>query len=165
MSGEPGVVIGGVHEEILEARAERQQQLADFLATATVEPSRRNARTRFGGDGWPPRVGGCFARSWRMEWAHLRYFRRDLTASVEPEGASQGVNSSSGQRADRRLQDSRVGPELGSASGRWPRQAGRAGERRAIRRDDRRTGDGRTVFGGNASAFDRHEPGALTPRL
>ena len=65
-------------EEVLVVRAERQQQVTDFLATATPELL-AEARANPWGDGdWHPTVGDCVRVILEEEWAHLRYVRRDL---------------------------------------------------------------------------------------
>ena len=65
-------------DEVLAVRAERQQQVTDFLATATqalLDEARDNP---WGGDDWHPTVGDCVRVILEEEWAHLRYIRRDL---------------------------------------------------------------------------------------
>ena len=64
--------------EILEVRAERQQQVTDFLATVTPELLAEERRNPWGGDDWKPTVGDCIRVILEEEWAHLRYVRRDL---------------------------------------------------------------------------------------
>lgn len=65
-------------EEVLAVRAERQQLVTDFLATATPELL-AEARDNPWGDGdWHPTVGDCVRVILEEEWAHLRYVRRDL---------------------------------------------------------------------------------------
>ncbi len=64
--------------EILEVRAERQQMVTDFLATATSELLAEERRNPWGGDDWRPSVGDCLRVILEEEWAHLRYTRRDL---------------------------------------------------------------------------------------
>jgi hypothetical protein len=66
------------YEEILAVRAERQQQVTDFLATATVQSLAEERRNPWGGDDWRPSVGDCLRVILEEEWAHLRYIRRDL---------------------------------------------------------------------------------------
>ena len=68
------------YEEILAARAERQQQVSDFLATATAELLAEERDNPWGGDDWHPTVGDCLRVILEEEWAHLRYIRRDLAA-------------------------------------------------------------------------------------
>ena len=65
------------HEEILEVRAERQQQVTDFLATVTPEVLAEERDGPWGGS-WKPTVGDCIRVVLEEEWAHLRYVRRDL---------------------------------------------------------------------------------------
>ncbi len=66
------------YDEILEVRAERQQQVTDFLATVTPELLAEERRNPWGGDDWKPTVGDCIRVILEEEWAHLRYVRRDL---------------------------------------------------------------------------------------
>jgi len=66
------------HEEILAVRAERQQQVTDFLATATPELLAEERDNPWGGGDWHPSVGDCIRVILEEEWAHLRYIRRDL---------------------------------------------------------------------------------------
>ena len=67
------------HDEILAVRAERQQMVTDFLATATPELlAEERANPWGGGDDWRPTVGDCIRVILEEEWAHLRYIRRDL---------------------------------------------------------------------------------------
>jgi hypothetical protein len=63
--------------EILAVRAERQQLVTDFLATATPELLAEERADPWGGD-WRPTVGDCIRVILEEEWAHLRYVRRDL---------------------------------------------------------------------------------------
>jgi hypothetical protein len=65
------------YEEILEVRAERQQQVTDFLSTVTEESLAEERDDPWGGD-WHPSVGDCIRVILEEEWAHLRYIRRDL---------------------------------------------------------------------------------------
>ena len=67
------------YEEILAVRAERQQMVTDFLATATADllAEQRADPWNDGGD-WRPSVGDCIRVILEEEWAHLRYIRRDL---------------------------------------------------------------------------------------
>ena len=65
-------------EEILAVRAERQQLVADFLATATPELLAEERDNPWGGGDWHPTVGDCVRVILEEEWAHLRYIRRDL---------------------------------------------------------------------------------------
>lgn len=66
------------YEEILTVRADRQQQVTDFLATATAELLAEERDNPWGGDDWKPTVGDCLRVILEEEWAHLRYIRRDL---------------------------------------------------------------------------------------
>ena len=66
------------HEEILAVRAERQQLVTDFLATATPELLAEERDNPWGGGDWHPTVGDCIRVILEEEWAHLRYVRRDL---------------------------------------------------------------------------------------
>ena len=65
-------------EEVLAVRAERQQVVTDFLATATPELLAEERRDPWGSTGWTPTVGDCVRVVLEEEWAHLRYTRRDL---------------------------------------------------------------------------------------
>jgi len=65
-------------EEILEVRAQRQQLVTDFLASATEEQLAEGRDNPWGGDDWHPTVGDCVRVILEEEWAHLRYIRRDL---------------------------------------------------------------------------------------
>lgn len=65
------------YDEILSVRAERQQLVTDFLATATEEQLAEERKDPWGGD-WSPTVGDCIRVILEEEWAHLRYVRRDL---------------------------------------------------------------------------------------
>ena len=65
------------YEETLAVRAERQQLVTDFLATATPELLAEERENPWGGD-WRPSVGDCVRVILEEEWAHLRYIRRDL---------------------------------------------------------------------------------------
>jgi hypothetical protein len=67
-------------EDILTVRAERQQQVTDFLATATPELLAEERDNPWGGGDWHPTVGDCVRVILEEEWAHLRYVRRDLAA-------------------------------------------------------------------------------------
>jgi hypothetical protein len=64
--------------EILAVRAERQQLVTDFLASATPELLAEERDNPWGGDDWHPTVGDCVRVILEEEWAHLRYIRRDL---------------------------------------------------------------------------------------
>jgi hypothetical protein len=66
------------YEEILAVRAERQQMVTDFLATATPELLAEQRDNPWGGGDWHPSVGDCLRVILEEEWAHLRYIRRDL---------------------------------------------------------------------------------------
>ena len=65
------------YDEVLEVRAERQQLVTDFLATATPELLAEGRTDPWGSD-WSPTVGDCVRVVLDEEWAHLRYVRRDL---------------------------------------------------------------------------------------
>ena len=65
------------YDEILAVRAERQQMVTDFLATATPEQLAEKRKDPWGFD-WSPTVGDCIRVILEEEWAHLRYIRRDL---------------------------------------------------------------------------------------
>ena len=65
-------------EEILAVRADRQQMVTDFLATATPELLAEDRDNPWGGGDWHPTVGDCVRVILEEEWAHLRYVRRDL---------------------------------------------------------------------------------------
>lgn len=64
-------------DEVLEVRAERQQQVTDFLAAATPELLAEPRDDPWGSD-WRPTVGDCVRVILEEEWAHLRYVQRDL---------------------------------------------------------------------------------------
>ena len=66
------------YDEVLAVRAERQQLVTDFLATATPELLAEERDDPWGGDDWHPTVGDCVRVILEEEWAHLRYVRRDL---------------------------------------------------------------------------------------
>jgi hypothetical protein len=66
------------YDEVLAVRAERQQQVAAFLATATPELLAEERDNPWGGGDWHPTVGDCLRVILEEEWAHLRYIRRDL---------------------------------------------------------------------------------------
>ena len=66
------------YEEILAVRAERQQLVTDFLATATADLLAEERDNPWGGGDWHPSVGDCVRVILEEEWAHLRYIRRDL---------------------------------------------------------------------------------------
>ncbi|MEP9364945.1 DinB family protein [Nocardioides sp. CN2-186] len=65
-------------DEVLAVRAERQQQVTDFLATATADLLAEERDDPWGDRGWHPSVGDCVRIILEEEWAHLRYVRRDL---------------------------------------------------------------------------------------
>ena len=65
-------------DDILAVRAERQQMVTDFLATATPELLAEERDDPWGGGDWHPTVGDCVRVILEEEWAHLRYTRRDL---------------------------------------------------------------------------------------
>ena len=65
-------------DEVLAVRAERQQMVTDFLATATPEVLDEVRDNPWGGGDWHPTVGDCVRVILEEEWAHLRYVRRDL---------------------------------------------------------------------------------------
>ena len=65
-------------EEILAVRAERQQLVTDFLATATPELLVEERDDPWGAGDWHPTVGDCVRVILEEEWAHLRYVHRDL---------------------------------------------------------------------------------------
>ena len=65
------------YDEVLAVRAERQQRVTDFLATATPEQLAEERDDPWGGH-WHPTVGDCVRVILEEEWAHLRYVRRDL---------------------------------------------------------------------------------------
>jgi hypothetical protein len=66
-------------DDILAVRADRQQLVTDFLATATPELLAEERDNPWGGgDDWHPTVGDCVRVILEEEWAHLRYVRRDL---------------------------------------------------------------------------------------
>ncbi len=65
-------------EEILAVRADRQQQVTDFLSTVTTELLAEERENPWGGGDWRPSVGDCIRVILEEEWAHLRYIRRDL---------------------------------------------------------------------------------------
>ncbi|HET7349298.1 MAG TPA: DinB family protein [Marmoricola sp.] len=66
------------YDEILEVRAEHQQQVTDFLATVTPELLAEERKDPWGDEDWRPTVGDCVRVILEEEWAHLRYVRRDL---------------------------------------------------------------------------------------
>ncbi|GAA1771055.1 hypothetical protein GCM10009795_016400 [Nocardioides hankookensis] len=65
------------YDEVLAVRAERQQQVTDFLSTATPGLLAEEREDPWGGR-WTPTVGDCVRVILEEEWAHLRYIRRDL---------------------------------------------------------------------------------------
>lgn len=66
------------YDEVLAVRAERQQLVTEFLATATPELLAEERDNPWGGGDWHPTVGDCVRVILEEEWAHLRYVRRDL---------------------------------------------------------------------------------------
>ncbi len=72
------------YAEILAVRAERQQMVTDFLATATPELLAEERANPWGGDDWRPTVGDCVRVILEEEWAHLRYVQRDLARLRKP---------------------------------------------------------------------------------
>ena len=74
-------------EDILAVRAERQQMVTDFLATATPKLLAEERDNPWGDGDWHPSVGDCVRVILEEEWAHLRYVRRDL--ALLGEGKSQ----------------------------------------------------------------------------
>jgi len=66
------------YDEVLAVRADRQQQVTDFLATATEELLAEARKDPWGSEDWRPSVGDCIRVILEEEWAHLRYIRRDL---------------------------------------------------------------------------------------
>ena len=66
------------YDEVLAVRAERQQLVTDFLATATPELLAEERDDPWGDGDWHPTVGDCVRIILEEEWAHLRYVRRDL---------------------------------------------------------------------------------------
>ncbi|MCM0622061.1 DinB family protein [Nocardioides bruguierae] len=78
------------HEEVLAVRAERQQQVTEFLATATpalLAEERDNPWDEDGTGDWHPTVGDCVRVILEEEWAHLRYVTRDLATLTPPAGS------------------------------------------------------------------------------
>ncbi|GAB3664786.1 DinB family protein [Nocardioides korecus] len=75
------------YDEVLAVRAERQQMVSDFLATATPELLAEERDNPWGGGDWHPTVGDCVRVVLEEEWAHLRYVRRDL-AIIDPRTGS-----------------------------------------------------------------------------
>ncbi|QZY28941.1 DinB family protein [Nocardioides coralli] len=65
------------YDEVLAVRAERQQQVTDFLAYVSPEQLAETRDDPWGFD-WHPTVGDCVRVILEEEWAHLRYIRRDL---------------------------------------------------------------------------------------
>ena len=59
-------------------RADRQQQVTDFMATVTADVLAEERQDPWGGGDWRPTVGDCIRVILEEEWAHLRYIRRDL---------------------------------------------------------------------------------------
>ncbi|RYC07128.1 DinB family protein [Nocardioides zhouii] len=71
-------------DEILVVRAQRQELVTDFLATATPELLAKERDNPWGGGDWHPTVGDCLRVILEEEWAHLRYVRRDLALLASP---------------------------------------------------------------------------------
>jgi len=65
-------------DEVLQVRKDHQQQVTDFLQTATPDLLAEERDDPWGSDGWHPTVGDCLRVILEEEWAHLRYTRRDL---------------------------------------------------------------------------------------
>jgi hypothetical protein len=82
------------YEEILAVRAEHQQLVTDFLATATEALLAEEREDPWGG-GWRPSVGDCIRVILEEEWAHLRYIRRDLARVREAGEASHDASGKS----------------------------------------------------------------------
>lgn len=72
------------YDEVLAVRAERQQQVTDFLAAATPDLLAEERDNPWGGGDWHPTVGDCVRVILEEEWAHLRYVRRDLALLSRP---------------------------------------------------------------------------------
>ena len=72
------------YDEILVVRAQRQELVTDFLATATPELLADERDNPWGGGDWHPTVGDCIRIILEEEWAHLRYVRRDLALMGSP---------------------------------------------------------------------------------
>ncbi len=72
------------YDEILVVRAQRQELVTDFLATATPELLAEERDNPWGGGDWHPTVGDCIRVILEEEWAHLRYIRRDLALLGSP---------------------------------------------------------------------------------
>ncbi|MFS3127690.1 DinB family protein [Nocardioides sp. Bht2] len=66
------------YDEVLAVRAQRQQSVTDFLATATPELLAAERENPWGDGDRRPSVGDCIRVILEEEWAHLRYIRRDL---------------------------------------------------------------------------------------
>lgn len=66
------------YDEVLAVRAEKQQQVTDFLAEVTESELAEERDNPWGGGDWHPSVGDCVRVILEEEWAHLRYIRRDL---------------------------------------------------------------------------------------
>lgn len=72
-------------DEILDVRAERQQQVTDYLAGVTQAELDAPASNPWGDeDDWVPTAGDCIRVILEEEWAHLRYARRDLATLQAP---------------------------------------------------------------------------------
>ena len=72
------------YDEILVVRAQRQELVTDFLATASPELLAEERDNPWGGGDWHPTVGDCIRVILEEEWAHLRYVRRDLAIVGSP---------------------------------------------------------------------------------
>lgn len=71
------------YNEVLAVRAEKQQQVTDFLDSVTPEQLAEERDNPWGGGDWHPTVGDCVRVILEEEWAHLRYIRRDLAILAE----------------------------------------------------------------------------------
>ena len=74
-------------DEILEVRADHQQQVTDFLAKATPELLAEKRSNPWGGSS-EYTVGDCIRVILEEEWAHLRYIQRDLAILSGSEDAA-----------------------------------------------------------------------------
>ena len=76
---------GGDEQQGGQQRAERQQQVTDYLAGVTQAELDAPASNPWGdGDDWVPTAGDCIRVILEEEWAHLRYARRDLATLQAP---------------------------------------------------------------------------------
>ena len=66
------------YDEVLAVRAQRQDLVTHFLASATPELLAEERDDPWGAGDWRPTVGDCLRVVLEEEWAHLRYVRRDL---------------------------------------------------------------------------------------